>query len=39
MKKWITMALAGVSIVAGAATTNSLRFNPEAYTIKNIENG
>jgi hypothetical protein len=37
MKKLITMALAGVSIVAGAATTNSLRFNPEAYTIKTLK--
>jgi hypothetical protein len=37
MKKLITMALVGVSIVAGAATTNSLRFNPEAYTIKTLK--
>jgi hypothetical protein len=37
MKKLITMALAGVSIVAGAATTNSLRFNPETYTIKTLK--
>jgi hypothetical protein len=37
MKKLITMALAGVSILTGAATTNSLRFNPEAYTIKTLK--
>jgi hypothetical protein len=37
MKKLITMALAGVSIVASAATDYSLKFNPEAYIIKTLK--
>jgi hypothetical protein len=37
MKKLITMALAGVSIVASAATPNSLRFNPNEYTVKSLK--
>jgi hypothetical protein len=37
MKKLITMALAGVSIVASAATDYSLKFNPEDYTIKTLK--
>jgi hypothetical protein len=37
MKKLITMVLAGVSIVASAATPNSLRFNPNEYTVKSLK--
>lgn len=37
MRKLITMVLAGVSIAATAATANSLRFNPEDYTIKTLK--